>query len=183
MECAIVDAQGSAYVTGTTSSVDFPTTPGAVEEHAGNRVICFPHACTAVDTAGNAYVVGGTTSRYFPVVDAFQPNQGALFDAFVARLNPDGSRLVYSSYLGGSVSGVSPIVGWYGASAIAVDANGNAGVAGYTQSDDLPTTPNAFQPHLGPGVCDLFGTPCSDGFAVKRSPPPDPAWCHRSAFR
>jgi hypothetical protein len=191
-----VDAQGNAYVTGETGSDDFPTTPGVLQEHPGNRH-CI-EGCTdafvtkiapsgsslaystylygelddagsriAVDSGGNAYVVGTTYSAYFPVVNAFQALNRGLDDAFIAKLSPDGTRLVYSSYLGGSGPGPSPSTGADDGDSIALDAAGNAYVVGYTLSVDFPTTPDAFQPHLGAGVCDFLGTQCGDVFVAK----------------
>ena len=86
----------------------------------------------AVDSAGNAYVAGSTGSTDFPTLNPLQPSYGGGdYDAFVAKLNPAGSALVYSTYLGGS--GSDQGVG------IAVDSSGNAYVTGLTQSTDFPT--------------------------------------------
>src|SRR6185369_7965611 len=103
----------------------------------------------AVDGAGNAYVVGTTNSWFFPVLRALQPIVGGTSDAFVAKLSADGTHLVYSSPLGGSTTNLGLLKGWDGGGSIAVDAAGNAYVAGSTQSDDFPTTTGAFQPRLG----------------------------------
>src|SRR5262249_49129677 len=97
----------------------------------------------------------------FPAVHAFQPRIGGITNAFVAKLNADGSALVYSSYLGGSQSDVG--IG------IAVDPAGNAWVSGTTDSPNFPTTPGAHQPSPGGGSCGPFG-PCQDAFVVKISP-------------
>ena len=185
-------------MTGETDSTDFPTTPGVIQENAGRRH-CIDGCtdafvskiapsgsalvystylygelddagnAIAVDGAGNAYVVGQTVSLLFPILDAFQSSKRDLDDAFVVKLNPDATRLVYSSYLGGSRSGSSPSTGSDTGTDIVLDAAGNAYVAGYTLSFDLPTTPDAFQPNLGGGVCDYFGGPCGDGFLAKIS--------------
>ena len=64
----------------------------------------------AVDGAGNAFVVGQTVSLLFPIVGAFQSSNRGLDDAFVVKLNTDATRLLYSSYLGGSGPGASPPV-------------------------------------------------------------------------
>ena len=95
-----------------------------------------------MDTAGNAYVTGFTASRGFPTTaGAFQTasqSTGAATDAFVTKLDPTGSSLVYSTYLGGTDYEVG--------NGIAVDADFNAYVTGYTVGTDFPTTVGAFQP-------------------------------------
>jgi polyisoprenoid-binding protein YceI len=114
----------------------------------------------AVDSAGDAYVTGATNSANFPTVNAFQPNYaGGLcavapntfpcYDAFVAKLNPAGSALIYSTYLGGTGSD-------YGY-AIALDGSSNAYMTGYTTSTNFPTTAGAFQRVFG-GSYDTFVT-------------------------
>ncbi len=120
----------------------------------------------AVDASGNAYVTGYTASVDFPVVSAAQSSPGGgscledgvatpCFDAFVSKLNPTGTALVYSTYLGGSDED-------YGAS-IAVDSSGDAYVAGYTYSTDFPVQ-NALQPDNAGGV-DAFVAELSAGGA------------------
>jgi hypothetical protein len=92
----------------------------------------------AVDTAGNAYMVGGTTSANFPTTGgASHLASVGRPDVFVAKLNASGTGLVYSTYLGGDYDDIG--------SGIAVDSAGNAYVTGNTNSDDFPTTANAFQ--------------------------------------
>src|SRR5205823_5789646 len=71
-------------------------------------------------------------------------------DAFVTKLNPAGSALVYSTYIGGS--------GHDGASGVAVDANGNAYVTGFTERPDFPTTAGAFQTTFHYGSTEVFVT-------------------------
>ncbi len=104
----------------------------------------------AVDTAGNAYVTGSTTSTNFPTTaGAFQTTYGGGdYDAFVTKLNPTGTALVYSTYLGGT--------GLDEGSAIAVDTAGNAYVTGTTSSADFPTTAGALQTTYGGGDYDAF---------------------------
>jgi len=148
-----VDAAGNAYATGVTSSSDFPTTPGAFQPMftgASNTFITFVSKLDptgsalvystflegsgasgiVVDASGNAYVAGSAGSTLPTTPGAFQPVFGSASpdagDAFVAKLNPAGSALVYSTYLGGS-SGDQAI-------GIAVDADGNAYVTGFTGS-------------------------------------------------
>jgi len=99
----------------------------------------------AVDSAGNAYVVGLTWETNFPTTaGAYQPSfAGGFHDAFVTKLNPSGTGLVYSTYVGGANDD--------GATAIAIDSSGNAYVRGNTFSTDFPTTPGAFQTSIGGG--------------------------------
>jgi hypothetical protein len=95
---------------------------------------------------GHAYVAGSTSSTDFPTMNALQPIYGGAYDAFVTKLNPAGSALVYSTYLGGS--------GYDIGTSIAVDGSGNAYVAGFTSSTDFPTK-NPLQPAFG-GEYDAF---------------------------
>src|SRR5204862_384833 len=115
----------------------------------------------AVDAAGNAYVTGGTGSTDFPTtIGAFQTTKGGGFrDAFVTKLNPTGSALVYSTYLGGSGDD-------YG-EGIKLDTPGNAYVTGGTGSTDFPTTAGAIQTTFGGGG----GFGCGgDAFVTKLNP-------------
>jgi hypothetical protein len=96
----------------------------------------------AVDAAGNAYVTGETFSLDFPTSNPLQPNPGGnsdTTDVFVAKINPQGSALVYSTYLGGG--------GFDGGHGIAVDEDGNTYLTGHTNSTDFPTK-NPLQPGL-----------------------------------
>jgi Beta-propeller repeat/Abnormal spindle-like microcephaly-assoc'd, ASPM-SPD-2-Hydin len=162
-----VDASGDAYVTGTTYS-GFPTTPGAFQTtDAGGGLDAFITKLNgsgsalvystylggsgddfglgiAIDASGNAYVTGYTSSSSdFPTTpDAFQTIYGGgLTDAFVSKLNPSGSALLYSTYLGGNQDEDE----FDGQGGIAVDASGNAYVTGSTFSSNFPTTPDALQ--------------------------------------
>jgi hypothetical protein len=97
----------------------------------------------AVDSSGNAYVTGDTVSTNFPTMNPFQPANGGGDDAFVTKLNPSGSSLVYSTYLGGS-----RLDEGHG---IAADNSGNAYVIGLTNSTNLPTV-NPLQPANAGGI-------------------------------
>jgi hypothetical protein len=103
-----------------------------------------------VDASGNAYVAGYTWSSDFPITPGvIQVIYGRAGDAFVTKLNPNGSALVYSTYIGGA--------GRDSAAAIALDPSGNVYLTGFTQSSDFPTTPGALDRTRG-GACDAFVT-------------------------
>lgn len=100
----------------------------------------------AVDAAGNAYVLGITASTNFPVTaNALQKNLVGSHDAFVAKLSPDGSKLVYSTYFGGGNEYTT---------ALAVDATGAVSFTGNVTTG-LPVSANAFQKTLGDGLCNF----------------------------
>jgi uncharacterized protein (TIGR03437 family) len=172
-----VDAQGSAYVTGITSSINFPVTTGAFKTTYGGAggqpdlvigdafVLKMNPGGTglvystylggrfndvglgiAVDSQGSAHIVGSTLSTDFPTTPqslqtayrgAGGENRIASGDAFVTKLNPAGSGLVYSTYLGGARDDR--------ATAISLDAGGNAWITGNTLSSDFPTTADGTQ--------------------------------------
>jgi len=110
----------------------------------------------AIDAVGNAYVVGDTFSTNFPTTPGvFQPTakggtcgSNPCDDAFVTKVNPLGTGLIYSTYLGGSNSDL--------AQAVALDAVGSAYIVGTTSSTDFPTLSNAYQPKYGGGSSDAF---------------------------
>ncbi len=103
----------------------------------------------AVDSAGNMYVTGVTNSANFPLKGAYQLAPGGSEDVFVTKLNAAGNDLVYSTFLGGSSNDSG--------AAVAVDASGNAIVAGATTSTNFPRS-NAVQNTYGGN---------SDGFVAK----------------
>jgi len=165
-----VDSSGSAYVAGVTNSARFGFTPsgfqpayrgegdafvaklnpagalsyftylGGTKADAGTGV--------AVDSSGDAYVTGTTVSTDFPTAGAvFQPDYGGgNADSFVAKLDPAGATLVYSSFLGGTNTEL--------ATGIAVDTAGSAYVTGQTCSEDFPLA-NPLQGVPG-GNCDAY---------------------------
>jgi hypothetical protein len=107
----------------------------------------------AVDSVGNAYVTGYTRSGDFPSANPIQPSRHGKIDAFVTKINPEGTDVVYSTYLGGATGSSS----WQAESrslGIGVDATGNAYIAGFTYCSDFPVL-NALQLSLH-GVEDAF---------------------------
>ena len=187
-----LDAAGNIYVTGLTSSSDFPHTKDLTTDAILPNENCFvmklnPSAsqviystliggsnfdgCNGIglDSAGNAYVAGATMSTDFPTVNGVQASIGGSalnaynVNAFIAKLSADGTKLLYSTYLGGTNADA--------ALAIATDAAGNAYVTGYTNSSNFPVSNGVFQPLFG-GSGGQFDTTYSSGdaFAVKMSP-------------
>lgn len=157
-----VDSTGAVYVAGDTESTNFPTTNGAFQRTFGGTIFdafvakLSPSGSAlvystylggnqndlaqgiAVDGGGNAYVTGSTFSTNFPTKNPVQATFGGrVFDVFVTKVSPDGSMLVYSTYLGGGSSDEGQ--------GIAVDSAGNACVTGFTFSTQFPTS-NALQP-------------------------------------
>lgn len=172
-----VDSDGNAYVTGFTESGDFPTTAGAFQRGFGGGADVFVTKLNptgtalvystflgggsrddgygiAVDDSGNAYIGGETASANFPTAHAVQGSNRSYpytFDAFVAKLNPEGSALVYSTYLGGDATYQGGFNhGDDHVKSIALDASGSAYVVGETWSTDFPTTSGALQQSIGP---------------------------------
>ena len=100
-----------------------------------------------VDQTGNVYVTGSTESTDFPVQSPIQAaNTANGYTGFVSKLNPAGSQLIYSTYIGGSVLGDATTTRPY---AIAVDGSGNAYVTGFTNSPKFPVTAGAYQTVCG----------------------------------
>jgi hypothetical protein len=174
-----VDFHHNAYITGTTASFDFPTknafkgSIGAPNSSVQNAFVTkFDEAGTAlvystflggsasyplgdhgtaikVDGYQNAYVTGIARSSNFPIKNAFQTKLKGVGNAFVTKFDAAGTALVYSTYLGGSVED--------GGSAIAIDAQENAYVTGYTASSDFPIK-NAFATKFDAAGSNAFVT-------------------------
>jgi len=149
-------------VTGFTDSNDFPTTSGVFQPNLksslqnafiaklnanGTALIYSTYLggsgsngdegeSIAVDSSGDAFVTEFTYSTDFPTTsNAFQISSGGSSDAFVTELNPSGSGLIYSTFLGGS----DVDQGYH----IAVGNSGNVYIVGESGSSDFPTTPGA----------------------------------------
>jgi Tol biopolymer transport system component len=234
-----LDSQGQALVSGTTGSADFPVTPGAYQttnNGGGDAYVTKLNAdgsalvystfvggsaqdmaiSLASDAAGNIYLTGQTSSLDFPVTagayqTAYGRPQGGGSNAFVTKLNPGNSSLIYSTYLGRDIndsghdiavdhSGYAYVVGYDfangfpitsdalntpngnysafitkfnangtallsstkfgtstdGALGAALDNEGRLYVTGYTYATDFPTTPGAFQTTHAGGFYDAF---------------------------
>lgn len=173
-----VDRRGNLYATGTTDSNDFPTFKALQSEskgnedtfvtqlnQAGNALVYSTYlggsssdfsGGIAVDIEGNAYVTGGTGSNDFPTVKALQPSLRGRTDAFIAKLDRQGRKLIYSTYLGGSEGDGSD-----DGNDIAIDRSNNIYITGSTTSTNFPTV-NAVQPSFG-GAPDTF----VDAFVTK----------------
>ena len=106
----------------------------------------------AVDAAGNAYVTGETILGNFPTTPGAYDTayNGGASDLFVTKVNPSGSELVFSTYLGGS--------GDEEGHGIAVDASGSVYLTGNTNSTNFPTTPSAYDTAYNSGAVDAFVT-------------------------
>jgi hypothetical protein len=181
-----VDAFGNAYVTGSATAV-FATTSGAFQPGTGNSsgttgfVLKLDPAgiaplfatflggsvgedatSIAVDARGNAFVGGWTSSPDFPMRNAFQDAPGGGKDAFVAKLDGAGAQLVYATRLGGALDDA--------ANAIAIDAAGNAYVAGETYSWNFPVK-DGFQ--MAKAGARLVNSSVGNAFVAKLSPPGD----------
>jgi len=168
-EAIALDHSGNAYVTGRTMSTNFPLV-NPIQGANGGLFDAFVTKISAsgssilystylggtnqdlgvdiaADAAGNAYVAGYSYSTDFPTLNKVQATFGGpLNDAFITKINPSGTALVYSTYLGGNSFDI--------AEGIAVDASGSVYVAGQTGSTDFPLL-NPIQSVFG-GTGDLF---------------------------
>jgi hypothetical protein len=162
-----VDSSGNVYVTGWTSSSNFPTvspyqpinhgTPDAfITKFNANGTVAYSTYLggvasdqargIAVDAAGNAYVAGTTSSTDFPTQNAYQPTAHGI-DAFLTKINAAGSALLYSTYFGGTANDYA----W----GVAIDGAGNAYITGETASTNFPVL-SAYQATYGGGISDAF---------------------------
>jgi hypothetical protein len=177
-----LDAAGRATVVGHTVSTDFPTLAALQPQlmasapdtfvaqfeadgarlrfstYLGGTGSEFPWS-VAVDATGHVHIAGLTDSVDLPLAAPLQATSGGDYDAFVVKMAPDGSHLVYSTYLGGS--NYDEGVG------IAIDSSANAYVTGRTRSFDFPVV-NALQPAHAGQVSPTF--PGLDAFFLKITP-------------
>ena len=174
-----VDANGNVYIAGYTDSADFPLaslgsmTPGVnhafvvkLDANGSNLVYAdylggngqdYGFALT-LDHLNDVYITGSTNSNNFPVVKPYQGTYPGGSNAFLSKISPSGSSLMYSTYLGGN-SVDTP-------SSVALDFEGNIVVGGTTQSTNFPVA-NAFQSTVSPNQGGLYGP---YGFLTKFNP-------------
>ncbi|MCD6383508.1 MAG: SBBP repeat-containing protein, partial [Thermoplasmata archaeon] len=162
-----VDSSGNAYITGFTGSANYPTTTGAYDtgfnsgyyygdvvvtkiNSRGSSLLYSTYiggwldeigASIYVDSSGNAYITGWTSSNDYPTTKGVvNETFNGYLDVFVTKLNPSGSSLLYSTFLGGTDAETG--------SSIVVDSSGNAYVCGVTYSANFSTTSNAYDTTL-----------------------------------
>jgi PKD repeat protein len=173
-----VNSLGQIYVTGTTTSTEFPILNALQGSNAGNQdaflvkiaaggnsIIFSTYLggsgidsgnAIAIDPSGNVYVCGSTTSTNFRTAFPLQAANAGGTDAFVAKFTPDGGVLTYGTYLGG--------VGNDSANSIISDSSGNAYIAGSTASANFPLVAS-FQTQLN-GASDAFVTKINAGGTI-----------------
>jgi len=162
-----IDNQGNAYVTGYTSTSNFPTTQGALQTTPGLGFV------TKLNAAGNGLVYSTYINGSHPdpvtgggvgiALDTFGDATVAgtfAYAGFVNELNSAGTALVYSATLGGAPHYATYVTG------VAVDSVGDAYVTGETTNPAFPTTPGAFQPVMNPGDTPGGSGP-DDAFVTK----------------
>lgn len=176
-----LDAAGDLYAAGWTEAIDFPVSNaiqavnrGGVDAFvfrlnpSGSTLLYATYlggrgddraAGIAVDSSGQIYLAGSTASANFPLVASIRSVLAGPRDAFAVKLNAIGNLLVYSTYLGGT--------GYDAATAITVDAAGNAYIAGDTQSTDFPLS-GPVQAVFG-GKMDTFVTRLTPAGAISFS--------------
>ena len=181
-----VDGSGAAYVDGQTTSTDFPATPGAFQTTCGGGCASNSAFVTklnpngsgleystflggtgeqetfaiALDSAGDAYVCGRSDAPDYPTTPGSFADLGLSYNAVLTEINPSGSALLFSGYLGGD--------GANNALAITVTSTGNIYLAGRTFSTDFPTTPKAFMPTCS--FCNPNNVDGDDAFVLEFAP-------------
>jgi len=183
-----VDGDGNAYFTGNVQSPNYPVTPGAVGgalkgsvgaaatklNPAGSALVYSgviggsnwdEGDALSVDSTGAAYISGHQASSDFPTTEgALDRSFGGEVDGFLTKVDPSGTRLMYSTFVGGN--------GWDGAMAMAVDDAGRAFLTGATSSGDYP---GAFA-GSSRGGHDIFSTTINTGAQPEPEPEPEPSF-------
>jgi hypothetical protein len=170
----VLDNSGNAYINGHTQSTNYPTTIGVFNEDynggdydvfvtkvnsSGTGLIYSTYIggagadigyAMALDSGCNVYITGYTESNNYPTTNgSFNQIYQGNTDAYVTKLNPNGTGLVYSTYLGGSDNDAG--------SGISIDSEGNVYIEGGTASNDFPTTVNGYDQTIN-GEVDFFIT-------------------------
>jgi uncharacterized protein (TIGR03437 family) len=170
-----VDSSGAAYITGQTSSTNFPMVNPLQSAFGGASDVFVSKLngdgaslvystylggsadeiayAVAIDGAGNAYIAGGTNSTNFPLSDAFQQTNQGQTNALIAGISASGSTLLFSSYLGGT--GSAGTGGDY-ANALAASCAAGLVIAGTTASNNFPATTGVVRTAYGGGSSDGF---------------------------
>ena len=164
-----VDSSGCVYVVGYTNSTDFPlATEGSLPPNAnhvfaakldatGSNLIYADYiggnsedygAALVLDASDEVYLTGSTTSSNFPLVSPYQNQQPGPYTGFLSKISADGSKLLYSTYFGGSTFDQPTAIG--------LDGSGLVHVAGYTLSQNFPLA-NAMQTSALPNQGGVYG--------------------------
>ena len=188
-ESIVLDASGNAYLTGPTTSTDFPTTANPLQGNlpkedifvsklnpAGDTLLYSTYIGgnqddhpwdIALDNEGRITIAGETESTDFPTLNAYDNSQaggtcdGALCDdVFVTQLLANGSDFRYSTYLGTNADDEGR--------ALTIGSSGQIYVTGFTKSSTFPTTTNAYDSTFGGGTCST--EPCKDICVTKIAP-------------
>jgi len=178
-ESIALDSGNNAYVTGYTNSNDFPTTTDCYDgthNNAWDGFVCKINSggsnlifstlvggsdndesyAIALDSNNNAYIAGATRSSDFPTsLSCYDDSLNGDYDAFVVKLNAEGSKLIYSTFIGGSHGD--------GGFNIVLDSSNNAYITGMTRSSDFPTTPSCYDNSLNGDYDALIIKLNSDG--------------------
>jgi hypothetical protein len=172
-----IDNAGNVYIAGDSLGGGFPLTFGTYSGGGGDSVVCKLNAAgtaltysmmvggsgedlargIAIDSQNAAYVTGHTTSVNFPVVGGPDTTHNGEYDAFIYKVNPAGTALTFSGYIGGNDHDMG--IG------VAVDPGGNSYVTGRTRSTNFPTTTSAFDNTFN-GAYDVFVTKVSSNGAT-----------------
>ena len=168
------DSEGCTYVSGNTKDKNFPATEGAFQTELKGSADAFVakfspegellfatliggtkrehHTGITVDNEGFIYLVGGTHSSDFPVTPgaydtSFNGEGEWAGDVFLTKINPSGSDIIFSTFIGGKVEETA------GSGEIKIDSKGNIIIAGTTLSSDFPTTKGAINKELTKQDC------------------------------